>query len=99
MKSPTPAADCSVGTKPTMICTACMVQVQDTGEELHKMMNKDIRQSLVTKMEQSEFDALLLFGLPTIQYTAGVVLPFAHARRNQFMALLWPLSAEPVLFI
>ncbi len=63
------------------------------------MMNKDIRQSLDTNMEQSEFDAILLFGLHNIQYTTGVVLPFAHARRNQVMALLWPRSAEPVLFI
>jgi len=63
------------------------------------MNAKTIIHEIQQSLEKSDFDALLLTGVGNIRYAGGVVLPFAAARRRQAMALLWPRSAGPVLFI
>lgn len=43
--------------------------------------------------------ALVAFGAENVQYLTGAFLPFARARRNQPVAVVWPANGAPVAFV
>jgi Xaa-Pro dipeptidase len=45
------------------------------------------------------WDALLALGAENAQYLSGIYLPFARARRDQPIAVLWPATGAPTAFV
>jgi Xaa-Pro aminopeptidase len=43
--------------------------------------------------------ALLVLGAENVQYLSGAFLPFARARRDQPIAVLWPATGAPTAFV
>ena len=47
-------------------------------------------------LDDSEYDAVLVFGPDNLQYLSGAHLPFTYSYPERSMALLWPKGKEPV---
>ena len=60
------------------------------------MMMEQVIEKFKAALDDSEYDAVLVFGPDNLQYLSGAHLPFTYSYPERSMALLWPKGKEPV---
>jgi Xaa-Pro aminopeptidase len=59
-------------------------------------MIEEVTEKVRAALNESGYEALLVFGPDNVQYLSGAHLPFAYSYPDRSMALLWPRDGEPV---
>ena len=59
-------------------------------------MIEEVTEKVRAALNESGYDALLVFGPDNVQYLSGAHLPFTYSYPDRSMALLWPRDGEPV---
>jgi Xaa-Pro dipeptidase len=62
-------------------------------------MLEDVLIKIRSRLEESAFDAILVFGLDNIEYLSGAPLIFPYNYPDKFIAVFWPQGEEPVTII
>ena len=60
------------------------------------MMIEEVIEKFKAALDNSEYDAILVFGPDNVQYLSGAHLPFTYSYPDRNLALLWPKGGEPV---
>jgi len=60
------------------------------------MMIEEVIEKFKAALNDSEYDAVLVFGPDNVQYLSGAHLPFTYSYPDRNLALLWPKGREPV---
>ena len=60
------------------------------------MMIKEVIEKFKAALNESEYDAVLVFGPDNAQYLSGAHLPFTYSYPDRLLALLWHKGMEPV---
>ena len=61
------------------------------------MIDLGIKRKVKEIIDNSQFDALLVFGSDHVHYLSGVVLPFLPYRYDQTVAVIWPRTGDPAI--